>query len=75
LITPYLFVEIEKSEMGKICSTEKQKFVQCCGGVNLNEREHLEDVGVDGKIKLKIKYTWRACTLLMYSKMRTIKRL
>jgi len=39
---------------------------------NLNEREHLEDVGIDGRIKLKIKYTWRAWTLLMYSKMGTI---
>jgi len=42
---------------------------------NLNEREYLEDVGVDGNIKLKIKYTWRSWTLLMYSKMGTINRL
>jgi hypothetical protein len=31
-----------------------------------------EDVGIDGRIKLKIKYTWRAWTLLMYSKMGTV---
>jgi hypothetical protein len=40
---------------------------------NLNERENLEDVDVDGRIKLKIKYSWMAWTLLMYSKMGTIK--
>jgi hypothetical protein len=39
---------------------------------NLNEREHLEDVGVDGRIKLKIKYTRKTWTLLMYSKMEAI---
>ena len=40
---------------------------------NLKEREHLEDVGVDGRIKFKIKRTQRTWTLLMYSKMGTIK--
>jgi hypothetical protein len=45
-----------------------------CWG-NQNEREHLEVVGVDERIKLKIKSTWGALTQLMYSKMGTIKLL
>ena len=46
--------QIEKNEMGEACSTygEVELYVGCwCG--NLRARDHLEDLGVDGKIILR----------------------
>jgi hypothetical protein len=47
--------QIEKNEMGGVCSTywKDESCIQGFGGGNLRERVHLEDPGVGGRIILR----------------------
>jgi hypothetical protein len=47
--------EIEKSEVGRACSTYggDEKRIQGFGGGNMRGKSHLEDPGVDGRIILR----------------------
>jgi len=41
--------------MGGACSTcgRQERFIQSLGGQTLEERDHMQDLGVDGRIVLK----------------------
>jgi hypothetical protein len=57
----YLGDQIRKNEMGRVCGMHggEQRCIQCLVG-NLNERGHVEQVSVYGRIILKwiIKIVW-----------------
>jgi len=46
---------VRASEMGEACSLNggEENYIQGFGGLNLKERAHLEDLGVDARIILK----------------------
>jgi hypothetical protein len=46
---------MEEDEMGRTCGTygAAEKYIQRFGRENINERDHLEDKGTDGRIILK----------------------
>ena len=50
LLTKYSVSEIKKDVMGSVCSTCEKKEIHILMG---KPGDHLEDVGVDGKIILK----------------------
>jgi hypothetical protein len=45
----------------KACSTHWERYIQGSGGGTLRERDHLEKLGVDGRVILKLifkKWDW-----------------
>jgi hypothetical protein len=56
LLTQYCSgYEIEKNEMDRACSAngEEEQRIQSFGGRNLREKDHLEDLGIDGWTTLR----------------------
>jgi hypothetical protein len=53
--------QIRNNEMGRVCGMHggEQRYIQCLVG-NLNERDHMEQVSVCGRIILKwiVKIVW-----------------
>ena len=56
LLTKYAGDQIKKNEMGGACCTygKGQRRIQCFCWGNMRERDHLEELGVDGMIILRL---------------------
>ena len=67
LTSYYTDERIKKNKMGTACGTYRRERGVCWG--NPSEREHLEDLHVNGNIALKLilkKYVWTARTGLIW---------